>query len=325
MTRWLETDSNTDISIVAATEIGAYTANATRRVSAQAFLSSVAGGGDYVAHVTLLDSSSAVKFTGLPKTTVTAAAGETTIFFQGIDIDMLDGDILSVIVHGLAGDTAAHTLVRFFELAALSPLTADRGILVDASGNIALADGYITAAKIATGAIDADALATDAITEFWNAADRTLTSSAAATVSAVSGTTLNMTIGATYSATISGLTIPATWIKMYLTIKQHDSYTDANSILQIIDLSTPDALVDGITYLNKVAATSIIKAYGSLVVTQAAGTVAITVTDDGTTLIPQGVYRWDLKCLLADGSSQVLSAEADCNVNYTVTHTIATA
>ena len=100
---------------------------------------------------------------------------------------------------------------------------------------------------------------------------------------------------------------------MYLTAKEHTEFDDVFSILQIIELAVADPAIDGITYLNKTAATVTTKAYGSYC-HPGGRNVAIAITDNGTALMPQGAYRYDLKCLLADGSSQVLSAEADCLV-----------
>jgi hypothetical protein len=61
----------------------------------------------------------------------------------------------------------------------------------------------------------------------WTYATRTLTSTAAATVAAVSGSDLTITIAATYAATLSGMTIAATWTKCYLTVKASASEVDA--------------------------------------------------------------------------------------------------
>ncbi len=138
----------------------------------------------------------------------------------------------------------------------------------------------------------------------------------------VDGATLNMTIDVTYAATITGLTIPVTWSKMYLTVKEHKSDPDSRAVLQIMETNPADGVNDGIMYLNKAVATVVTKAYGSLTVVQAAGTVSIAVTDEGMGYIPKGKYSYDLKCLLADGTSQVLSASAECNVAYTDTHVI---
>jgi hypothetical protein len=137
MTRWLETDSNTDISIVAATVIGAYTSDADRMVMAQILATNVAGGGDYIYHATL--TVGGVAHVLNPKTTATAAAGEVSIGGQSILVAMRNTDILTIYLKGLAGDNVnPHTTVRFFELAALRPTTPDLSLDVSATGEAGL-------------------------------------------------------------------------------------------------------------------------------------------------------------------------------------------
>lgn len=146
-----------------------------------------------------------------------------------------------------------------------------------------------------------------------------LSQTASSAVAAMTGSDLAMVCGITYSTTISGLTIPATWSKIYFTVKDDLDDSDAASVLQITDLATPDAAIDGIVYLNGVAATVTTRAYGSLVINQAGGTVAITVTDEGTALIPTGKYSYDLKCILAAGTTTQLSSGGYCTVELTET------
>jgi hypothetical protein len=158
--------------------------------------------------------------------------------------------------------------------------------------------------------------------DIWATAGRTLTQSAAAVAAAMSGSVLAITRAVSFSATISGLTIPATWDKIYLTVKQSAQDIDSASVLQIVETAVP-AATDGITYVNGVAATVPQRAYGSLTVNQAAGTIDIVIMDDGTLLTPVGSFTYDIKCLLADGTSQILSGSSVITVRYTETHTIA--
>lgn len=136
------------------------------------------------------------------------------------------------------------------------------------------------------------------------------------------GTTLTLTIGVTYAATITGLTVPASWTKVYLTVKKKKAQADTDAVIQILKSNPADGDADGIKYLNAAAATVAQRAYGSLTVNQGAGTVAIAITDDGTLLLPGGDFTWDLKCLLSDGSSQVLSASGTCEIDYTETRSV---
>ena len=225
----------------------------------------------------------------------------------------MNGNVIMVKFADAAGDEWQGQLVVI--------RTETAGTVSDGTG-VTLAAGAITAAVVATGAIDADALATDAVTEIWSAASRTLTQSAAAVSAAVSGSSLNITIGATYSATISGLTISATWEHIYLTIKDMASDADANSIIQIMVTNPADAVNDGIMYLDKTAATVTTKAYGSLTIDQAGGTVTIAIKDEGTLLLPDGTYTYDIKQITSAGASTVLSASAGCIVGFTETRAV---
>jgi hypothetical protein len=133
MTRWLETDLASNQNISSPLAVGVYTADTDRLVVVQLLATQVAGAGDYVFYATL--TVSGIAYVMLPKTTGTAAAGETNIGAQSILVAVRNGDILTVYIDGLLGDTVTpDTTVRFFELAALRPTTADRTLDVAATG-----------------------------------------------------------------------------------------------------------------------------------------------------------------------------------------------
>ena len=133
--RWLETDTNSNKDISTAVSIGAYTADADRMIVVDVSLDQVAGNGDYVIYVTRQINGAGSAYVMLPKTTCAAANGETAIAMQSGPITVRSGDVLAVMVDGLAGDTATpDTTVRFFEMAALRPTTADRLLDVSAGG-----------------------------------------------------------------------------------------------------------------------------------------------------------------------------------------------
>ena len=137
--RYLETDTGTNVDISAATAIGAYTADADRLIIVDVMIDAVAGGGDYVMYVTKQIGGAGSSYVILPKSTLTAAAGETAISGQSGMIAVRSGDVLTVYVDGLAGDTTTpDPTVRWFEMAALKPATADRTIDVDANGKVIL-------------------------------------------------------------------------------------------------------------------------------------------------------------------------------------------
>lgn len=212
------------------------------------------------------------------------------------------------------------------------PTTSGRSIDVDADGGVevdSIQDGAITAAAIATGAIDADAiaadaigaseLAADAVAEIWAATSRTLTQSAASVTSAVAGTTLTVVRTVSFSGTISGLTIPATWSKILLTAKARTS--DADSAAQIQIQKSVATTGDGLLYINGQTPTAagLVVGDAALTVNQSAGTVAIVIDDEATVCLVAGTYSWDIKCLLADGTSQQLSGAATFSVTDAVT------
>lgn len=147
--RWLETDSLSNQNIASAAAIGAYTADADRMIVCDVTLYEVAGNGDYVAYVTRQIAGAGAHAVVGPKTTLPAASGETALSFQSGMISVRSGDVLTVYVDGLAGDTATpDTVVRIFEVATLRPATADRQVVVaatgEASANVTYWAGFAT-------------------------------------------------------------------------------------------------------------------------------------------------------------------------------------
>ena len=165
------------------------------------------------------------------------------------------------------------------------------------------------AMDLVANAVDAAALAADAAIEIrdvaWDNVNgyRTLTQAASSAIAALTGSTLGIVAHVTYTTTLSGLTIPATWTKIWLTLKEEESQTDAESIIQIVK-SNPGVGTDGLLYLNGAAATA---GQASLTVNQAAGTIAIVIAAAATTLLVANTPGYDVKCLLADGTTQQLT------------------
>ena len=147
MIRWLETDSLSNQNIANALAIGAYTADADRLILVQWFADQVAGNGDYIFYLTHQIAGAGSSYRYVPKTTATVDSGVTALAGQSALVTVRSGDVLTVYLDGLAGDTTTpDTIVRWFELAALRPTTADRTLAVDANGGVTLADtqGAIT-------------------------------------------------------------------------------------------------------------------------------------------------------------------------------------
>ena len=124
--RWIETDTASDQNISSATAIGAYTADADRLVIVDVQLDAVAGNGDYVMYVTKQINGAGSAYVILPKTTMAAASGETAIAGQSGIIAVKSGDVLTVYVDGLAGDTTTPDYyTRWFEIDRLVTLADD--------------------------------------------------------------------------------------------------------------------------------------------------------------------------------------------------------
>lgn len=118
---WLETDNLSNQDISSALAVGAYIADADRAVMVQCFVDQAAGNGDYVMYATLRINGAGSSYIILPKTTMTAASGETAIAGQSGWINVRSGDVVTVYVDGLAGDTTTpDTIVRWFELSGLT-------------------------------------------------------------------------------------------------------------------------------------------------------------------------------------------------------------
>lgn len=155
MARLIETDSLTNKDISAAVAIGAYTATAVRLLYVRVLAKQVAGNGDYVIYATL--TKSAVEYRIIPITTANAATGVLAIGFVSTPIPMDVGDVVTVYLDGLAGDTTTpDTRVDFYEADYVRPAVTGRTLAIDASGQVtagALANAIITAAAIATDAM----------------------------------------------------------------------------------------------------------------------------------------------------------------------------
>lgn len=142
----------------------------------------------------------------------------------------------------------------------------------------------------------------------WTYATRTLTATAAATTAAVAGATLTVTQATSYAATLTGLTIPAAWTKCWLTVKRAVGDADTAALVQLL-VSNPGVGTDGLQRLNGAAATA---GQGSLVVTQAAGTLTIALSDTAAAaLTVRDGLLYDVKVKTATGTQVLTSGTLD--------------
>ena len=113
---YIETDTGTNVDISAATAVGAYTSTGDKLVMCDVSIDAVAGNGDYVMYVTRQIGGSGSAYRILPQTTLTAASGLTAISAQSGWITVRNGDVLTVYIDGLAGDTSTPDwTTRWFE------------------------------------------------------------------------------------------------------------------------------------------------------------------------------------------------------------------
>ena len=298
--RYLETDTGTNVDISSATAIGVYTANADRLIICDVSLDAVAGAGDYVMYITRQIGGSGSAYVILPKSTLTAATGETAISGQSGFITVRNGDVLTCYVDGLAGDSSTPDwTTRWFELAALKPATADRTIDVDASGQVivaSIANNAITAAAIATDAIDADSIKADAVTEIgtgvWASATRTLTQSAASVAAVLAGSDITIQRGDTESISLTDIGALTGYTKLWFTVKGRKTYADTLSTIQI-------EKTGGLLYLNGAATTT---SNGSITVDdEATGDITVVIKAAATAVLEPGTYFYDVQMLTASG------------------------
>jgi hypothetical protein len=149
--------------------------------------------------------------------------------------------------------------------------------------------------------------AAPSVTDIWNATTRTLTSPTpgSTTPPAVSGTQLAIKKATSFDVTVTGMTIPSNWSKVYWTVKSGTGDADSAAILQIVKTNGGGA-GDGLLYLNGSAATGH-ESEGSLTVDQAGGNVTIAITDDYTALINAGTYTSDFKVITSASKSTQLA------------------
>lgn len=125
----IETDTGTNVNISSATAIGSYTSTGDKLIMCDVSIDAVAGNGDYVMYVKRQINGAGSAYVILPKTTMTAASGETAISAQSGWITVRNGDVLTCYVDGLAADTSTPDYTtRWFEAAVQLVTLADDAI-----------------------------------------------------------------------------------------------------------------------------------------------------------------------------------------------------
>ena len=131
---YIETDTGTNVDISAATAVGAYTSTGDKLVMCDVSIDAVAGNGDYVMYVTRQIGGAGSAYRILPQTTMTAASGLTAISGQSGWITVRNGDVLTVYIDGLAGDTSTPDwTTRWYELAGVTAAGIADAVLDEAT------------------------------------------------------------------------------------------------------------------------------------------------------------------------------------------------
>ena len=180
----IETDTGTNVDISAATAVGAYTANGDKLIMVDVSIDAVAGNGDYVMYVTRQIGGSGSAYRILPQTTMAAASGLTAISAQSGWITVRNGDVLTVYVDGLAGDTATPDwTTRWYELAGVTAAAVADAVLDEATSGHTSAGSFskavtdiladtgtdgVVVGSMKADAINAGAVKADAVTKIQN-------------------------------------------------------------------------------------------------------------------------------------------------------------
>jgi hypothetical protein len=184
--RQIETSSLSNQNIATALNVHTYTADADRMLFVRLFADQVAGNGSYSAYITIQKLGAGSAYQVQPVTTAAVASGVTAIAFTTIPFPVQNTDVVKVYILGIAGDTTTPDIITgIWEDDSLVPTVTGRKLDVSSGGEAGvdwanvgsptttvaltgttagLIDNAITAAKIATDAIDADAIADGAIT-----------------------------------------------------------------------------------------------------------------------------------------------------------------
>ncbi|OQB25099.1 MAG: hypothetical protein BWY10_02527 [Chloroflexi bacterium ADurb.Bin180] len=156
-----------------------------------------------------------------------------------------------------------------------------------------LISGHTTTGSMADELSDVDE-------DVWGYTTRTLTASAAATTSTVSGSSITATRGDTLTASLTALGNISSRSKLWFTVKEETEDADSASIVQIEETL-------GLLYINGAAAGT--AANGSITVTDATtGALTITLKPAETDDLAVGQYKYDIQQLTSGGVVTTLTS-----------------
>ena len=346
----LETDTGTNVDISGATAVGAYTANGDKLIMVDVSIDAVAGNGDYVMYVTRQIGGSGSAYRILPQTTMTAASGLTAISGQSGWITVRNGDVLTVYVDGLAGDTSTPDWsTRWFESAVTLVTLADDAITsakFDESTAYPLKSADTGATAVARTGADSDTLETLSDQVDSAALEATLTAikgagwstetlaaikvlidaikaktdgldiSAINFVTVVNGSTITILRGDTFSATLTDVGALTGYVSIDFTVKRSTSNTDDEAVIRI--RKNVSGTGDGLLRLNGAAP---ITETGEIVIDdEATGDITITLDETATDSLEIGAYLYDVQLITATAVKTLTSGRL--NVTSDVTRAI---
>lgn len=251
-----------------------------------------------------------------------AASGSV---YSLIDVEQINVDLTTALA-GIAAikaktDPITYTIANQIDANALSGGTDATQIRAAIGMNAANLDTQLSGIPAAVWAVATSTLTAagtigkyimDLIAGVWAYVSRTLTQTSAQVQAAMSGTTMLIHRGDTFTAPLTGLGNISTRTKLYFTVKGNKSDLDSGAIIQLEETA-------GLTVLNGAAYTTVTD--GSIVVTDAVtGALTITLKPDVTkSLAGNGLY-YDLQIVTATGVTTITAAT--CNVVEDVTRAV---
>lgn len=326
-------------NISSAASVYQYTAGTNERDVILVRITNAAGNGDYVAY--LKRTRGGVVTIALPKATLTAASGETGIEFQTIEIYCKSGDIIDIMVDGLAGDTSVSGTVDIVALNFSLLETSDNiGInwadIDNPTTTVNLSGTSTKALQPTVAGRTLDVTATGAAGIDWgNLENPTTTNALTNTSISATGVTATVAISATQAASVAAgnlaITAYATWsqaitststlalpgTKLWLAVKNSTADADNASIIFIERTA-------GLTVLNGAAYTGS-ATDGTITVSGSSGAWVITggLQEAATALLTglDNSFVYELKTLVS-GDTYILST-GYCDISTGVVRAIA--
>ena len=259
--------------------------------------------GNITAHVVSI-ANNAITAASIATNAIDAdalAADAVTEIGTGISVSAPTVDDIDTKLTAMHGSGAWGTATGFATPTDVDDSTATVVASIGALNNLSAAQVWAAGTRTLTSG------GAPTTTEIWSAATRTLTSPTpgSTTPPAVSGTQLAIKKATSFDVTVTGMTIPSNWSKVYWTVKSNTNDVDSAAVLQIVKTNGGGA-GDGLLYLNGAAATGH-ASEGSLTVDQAGGNVTIAITDDYTAQINAGTYTSDFKVITSASKSTQLA------------------